>query len=359
MPISYEEALETLKAMFGHQGYTATQLDAVLRHHGGHMEHTVETILVHGEGLPDALIQNLPNIPPGGPGSGGGGGGGGGGEGAAPGGGAGSEGGGGHTIDADEELARQLASEDQEIQGGGDGVGLAAGRGVNFHPGRRRAPAPAPPAPPAARSTPTPPPPPPQKKGRGTSTNLPEDFLRIPGRKYPNAATGASPSGGVPVAGGAGMTDEQLARMLQDELFQEELRNNPEFSHLAGRRNPRADASRQQQTARSNAWGGGGAGGGNEFFENLTKMGDTAKRRFQELAATWGDNGNRGGGSGGSGGSGGMHMGFGRASGGGPAAERRGLLDEDEEELTFQVDGGGHSVELQDIGEGNGSKKKD
>jgi len=50
------------------------------------------------------------------------------------------------------------------------------------------------------------------------------------------------------------MTDEQLARMLQDELFQEELRNNPEFSHLAGRRNPRAHPS----------WGAGGAGAGGQ-----------------------------------------------------------------------------------------------
>ena len=46
------------------------------------------------------------------------------------------------------------------------------------------------------------------------------------------------------------MTDEQLARMLQDELFQVELRNNPEFSHLAhggGRGCQQQQRARQQQ----------------------------------------------------------------------------------------------------------------
>ena len=36
---------------------------AVLRHHGGHMENTVETLLHHGEGTPDELMQKLPSIP--------------------------------------------------------------------------------------------------------------------------------------------------------------------------------------------------------------------------------------------------------------------------------------------------------
>ena len=40
MSLSYEEALATLKSMFGDQGYTAQDLDAVLRHFGGHMENT-------------------------------------------------------------------------------------------------------------------------------------------------------------------------------------------------------------------------------------------------------------------------------------------------------------------------------
>ena len=64
----------------------------------------------------------------------------------------------------------------------------------------------------------------PPRKGRGTPTTLPEDFLRIPGYKVPtNAAAGSS----------APMDDETLARMLQDELFSEELARNPDFAHLA------------------------------------------------------------------------------------------------------------------------------
>jgi hypothetical protein len=60
------------------------------------------------------------------------------------------------------------------------------------------------------------------QKGRGTQTTLPEDFLRVPGYKIP-ASAGAS----------AAMDDETLARMLQDELFSEELARNPAFAHLA------------------------------------------------------------------------------------------------------------------------------
>ena len=73
------------------------------------------------------------------------------------------------------------------------------------------------------------------------------------------------------------MTDEQLARMLQDELFQEELRNNPEFSHLAGRRNHHfTGGSSGQMTGRSTYGGAGGGGGGigerNDFFDRLSGM---------------------------------------------------------------------------------------
>lgn len=70
------------------------------------------------------------------------------------------------------------------------------------------------------------------------------------------------------------MSDEQLARMLQDELFQEELRNNPEFSHLAGRRNPRAGypggGGRGQSTGRSTYSGAAGGGGADALFEKLS-----------------------------------------------------------------------------------------
>jgi len=178
MTITYEEALSTLSSMFS--SYSSSQLDAVLRHHGGHMEHTVETLLAH-TGSPDELIAKLRRgeVSPNGPSS----------SSRAAG-----------AIDPDEELARQLAREDQQQQQ------ERPGRFVP--PGQRRimtSNVTTPRTNTAAK----------QKKGRGTPTSLPDDFLRIPGRKYsqPQNATN-----------GRGLTDEQLARMLQDELFQEELR---------------------------------------------------------------------------------------------------------------------------------------
>jgi hypothetical protein len=65
----------------------------------------------------------------------------------------------------------------------------------------------------------------PAKKARGTPTELPPLFLRLPGYK-PRAAAGSSGTG-------ADMDDETLARMLQDELFSQELARNPDFAHLA------------------------------------------------------------------------------------------------------------------------------
>lgn len=166
------------------------------------------------------------------------------------------------------------------------------------------------------------------------------------------------------------MSDEQLARMLQDELFQEELRNNPEFSHLAGgRRNPTRAGGRAPTaaaTGRSNHGGAGGGGGGGvgwgertDFFDRISDLGDNAKKRFQNFAASWNE----------------PNAQSNRASrpalfGGGGAAssnannrgnERTGLLDlgleEDEEELDF-VGGNNNAFEMNDVG-GNGDKKKD
>jgi hypothetical protein len=180
MTITYEEALSTLSSMFS--TYTSSQLDAVLRHHGGHMEHTVETLLSH-TGTPEDLIARIQRgeVPSSGPTGGGG---------------------GTHNIDADEELARQLAREDQQQQQSRS----PPRRNQGFvPPGQRRTMASNVTAPSSSRSTVQPSGDAASaKKGRGTPTTLPADFLRI--------------------SAGGGMTDEQLARMLQDELFQEELR---------------------------------------------------------------------------------------------------------------------------------------
>jgi hypothetical protein len=259
MSISYEEALSTLQSMFSDQGYTPRHLDAVLRHHGGHMENTVETLLMHGDGTPDELMGKLSRTAADGVAS------------SYSSGGTGGQ----RGFDVDADVARRLAAED----------GMHTRRHGEFGPSSTGADASR-----AARSSGT-------RGTRGTPAELPSDFLRIPGRKYPASTTTtssassssssgfsiASSSSGSAMAGGgiAGqvMTDEQLARMLQDELFQEEIRNNPEFSHLAGRRNPRATTHASwgagwtgpggQTTGRSN-YGGAGGVVSNDILEGFS-----------------------------------------------------------------------------------------
>ena len=103
----------------------------------------------------------------------------------------------------------------------------------------------------------------PQKKGKGTPHSLPHDFLRIPGyagqggtlHSPPSSSSSSSSSSYHPPlhespAGHGGYIDSDaaLARLLQDELFMQELAANPEFAYLA---DPRYHAS-----------GGMGAAGG-------------------------------------------------------------------------------------------------
>ena len=49
------------------------------------------------------------------------------------------------------------------------------------------------------------------------------------------------------------MDDEALARMLQDELFSEELARNPDFAHLAGQRRVQQRADGGSRVSSSNA----------------------------------------------------------------------------------------------------------
>lgn len=286
MSITYEEALSTLTSMFG-PPWTQETLDAVLRHHEGHMENTVETVLSHGDGDPAALVERLKN-----PGSA-------------------SE-----HVDVDEELARQLAN-DPGRQNSAAGTSQQAAGGA-----------------PATGSN--------RKKPRGTPTQLPPDFLRVPGRSADIDA------------------DEQLARMLQDELFTRELANNPEFAHLAGRGRGRVSNAGSGRGAAAPAGAGRGAGswfsgigrsgptgaGGSAFpgfgrgsagrtaggqpegpnvMDNLKGMGDAARKRLTLFAHQFNERMNNpqgsapansvnGGSTGGMGGSSGAH-------------ERRGLLD--------------------------------
>jgi len=140
--------------------------------------------------------------------------------------------------------------------------------------------------------------------GRGTPITLPEDFLRVPG---------AAPST---------MDDEALARMLQDELFSEELARNPDFAHLArGQARPITN-----QRARSAAGMPAGPAMPNvNVMEKLSELGDTTRRRLAAWAAQF--NNSR----------------LNAAAGGGTAAaspaaataaaERRGLLDDDMDDM--------------------------
>lgn len=60
-----------------------------------------------------------------------------------------------------------------------------------------------------------------RSKGRGRMATLPPDFLRVPG----------GPGTQAPGVDG-GMSDEQLAQLLQNELFLQELAAHPEFGQL-------------------------------------------------------------------------------------------------------------------------------
>ena len=216
--ITYEEALNTLDSMFAYP-WTQEHLDTVLRHFQGHMENTIEAVLNHGSGSPESLLAQLNSN---------------------------STSGGSSAADADTsrdaEIARRLSEQLQQEDRG-------AARKPQKKPGmatlRSNYPAAAQPSqkydlnsrfesqmkpstsPMTSSSEPTKPN---GKKWIGTPTDLPADFLRIPGM--------SSSSG---VAGGSSTnpdleSDEALARMLQDSLFTEELANNPEFAHLAGGR---------------------------------------------------------------------------------------------------------------------------
>lgn len=166
--------------------------------------------------------------------------------------------------------------------------------------------------PPAPRPSPTSAPP--QKKGRGTPTVLPDDFLRIP-----------SDNSNI-------SSDEALARMLQDKLFADEIRNNPEFAHLAQGRGQHPNQNFPGMArARSNQMQNEGP----NIMEALGSMGANAKRRLQEIAVKVKanieniDSTNSMRNSGPFGG------------GGGHRSERRGLLDlgeedeDDEQEISF------------------------
>ena len=221
--ITYEDALNTLDSMFG-DPWNQEHLDAVLRHFQGHMENTVEAVLNHGNGAPEELLARLKSS---------------------------SSTNNDYNRDnntnqssadtsMDAEIARKLSAQlQQQDQGHEDALPSLS----SLHPNSKSAAVavasrnPSSSSYPAAMSRST------QKslkkngkKWMGTPTDLPPDFLRLPGMPTSHVSdtrTGAN-GGNIMNANSDIASDEALARMLQDTLFTEELANNPEFAHLAG-----------------------------------------------------------------------------------------------------------------------------
>lgn len=104
---------------------------------------------------------------------------------------------------------------------------------------------------------------------RGAPVDLPPDFLRIPGRPTTTATSQLQ-------------DDEALARMLQDELFSNELSRNPDFAHLArGRR----AATARSSAAPASRTGSANSGPEVNIMEKISELGDNARRRLQMMAA--------------------------------------------------------------------------
>lgn len=100
---------------------------------------------------------------------------------------------------------------------------------------------------------------------------LPDDFLRVPAV---GAAHTSSSSNQV-------MQDQLLAQMLENELFLEELRNNPEF---AGYLFEEADPDSRVRHRAHGAGAGRQAATGPTWQERLASMGGGMKRKFNSLA---------------------------------------------------------------------------
>lgn len=293
--------------------WTEDSLDTVLRHFEGHMENTVEAVLTHGDAPPEDLLARLE-----------------------------ASGTGASIADMDAQLARQLAGGQEQDMPLPEPPMPSPPTPPRSNASYAPAPTFEPPVAPAPPVVPAPEPEP-VKSGRGIATNLPQDFLRIP-----SAVVSSTSEADI-------ASDEALARMIQDKLFAEELKNNPEFAHLArGGAGGRARRQQMQGGIGSERWRRGENGEPPEALKALAGMGEQAKKRFQDLAAKFKKNLNQNqnnhniqnGGS------------FGT---GGGASERRGLLDihddDDEQEISF-VGGAAGGAEMRNMDTGFAFNKK-
>ena len=83
--------------------------------------------------------------------------------------------------------------------------------------------------------------------------------------------------------------DEALARMLQNEMFANEVGNSPDLAHLARRRSAgrtTTTTNRQQQQAQRPALPNPFSPGGQQNIMNkIAELGDNTRKRLQLLAA--------------------------------------------------------------------------
>ncbi|GLD98699.1 hypothetical protein PINS_up007416 [Pythium insidiosum] len=144
------------------------------------------------------------------------------------------------------------------------------------------APAPAPaPSSPVSRSRQLPYNPPrvsPRARGRDASgrrsrVTLPDDFLRLPGDDS-DAASAARP------LSDQEQRDEMLARMLQDEIFRQELMADEELSaHFQDRRRPSQIASASREKSASEI----ATETFNTMSEKFASMSEVAKKKMHEM----------------------------------------------------------------------------
>lgn len=195
---------------------------------------------------------------------------------------------------ADEELARQLAQQQQRSQ---TGVTTTTSTTTGSSSSS------------STTDTRTP---------KGPPTSLPPDFLRLSNSSTTTTSNSLA-------------DDEALARMLQDELFSEELSRNPEFSHLARGRPrtvggiPISPATRHLAHANAHDAAHSSNTPQVNIMEALSSLGGQAKRNLQVIAAKFQQQGqamvnNTTGGGGGTSSA--------ATSPSGAASERRGLLDD-------------------------------
>jgi len=231
MSVSYENAIATLHAMFAEVDTDVIKM--VLDNNGGHMERTVENLLAMTGGAPAADVQQQPQ----------------------------------QEQQPQPAQHQQQAATQPVLYGAPGAIRLAQAdvrhqRVPQDHPSQRL----------RQHQQPMP-----QQQQQQHHSVLADDFLRPPSwwAKHNSGASSSFSSSQVE-------QDEQIARMLADELFLEELRQHPEWlmDDPSQRRRQRNRA--QNQNANSNSRSDSPSP---SFRDKMSKLSDKAKLKFKLLAA--------------------------------------------------------------------------